>query len=99
MALGLGFGSIEADTYLVAHDDGSKNLMVGHEKRDLRTGRTLQSVYLDPILHILDKRNHDRSENETWVGLLADDPHAEVQLVIDFVRHHLSAPGTPLSAD
>ena len=57
---------------------------------DLKRDRTLQSIYLDPILRILDERNMDEGLNESWVGLLHDDPTAEVQLVIDFVRHLLS---------
>lgn len=88
-ALGLGFGSIEVDTYLQSHDDGSKTLPVGHIPVDLKRDRTLQSIYLDPIMRILDERNGDRTTDESWVGLLLDDPSAEVQLVIDFVRHLL----------
>jgi hypothetical protein len=60
--------------------------MVGHIPVDLRHHRTLASVYLDPILKILDDRNTGRQPNSTWVGLFEDDPLAEAQLVIDFVR-------------
>jgi hypothetical protein len=83
--LGLGFGSIEADTWLV-DQHGAPRLMVGHVPVDLERHRTLQTVYLDPILEILEERNADRLPNETWVGLLKDDPTADIQLVIDFVR-------------
>jgi hypothetical protein len=62
--------------------------MVGHVPVDLERHRTLQTVYLDPILKILEERNADRLPNETWVGLLKDDPTADIQLVIDFVRLH-----------
>lgn len=44
-ALELGLGSIEADIYL--EDD---ELRVGHERWQLRKGRTLQSMYLNPLL-------------------------------------------------
>lgn len=43
-ALELGLGSIEADIYLV---DGE--LRVGHERWQLRPGKTLQAMYLDPL--------------------------------------------------
>ncbi|MEO3790569.1 phosphatidylinositol-specific phospholipase C/glycerophosphodiester phosphodiesterase family protein [Nonomuraea sp. B10E15] len=44
-ALDHGFTSVEADIYLV---DGE--LRVGHDPEDLRPGRTLQSLYLDPLI-------------------------------------------------
>lgn len=43
-ALAHGFTSVEADIYLV---DGE--LLVGHDPADLVPGRTLQSLYLDPL--------------------------------------------------
>ncbi len=43
-ALDHGFGSVEADVYLV---DGK--LLVGHERKDLRPDRTLEKLYLDPL--------------------------------------------------
>ncbi len=44
-ALDHGFCSVEADVFLV---DGK--LLVAHERSELRTGRTLQALYLDPLL-------------------------------------------------
>jgi hypothetical protein len=43
-ALDYGFGSVEADIYLV---DGQ--LLIGHDRKDLRPGRTLEKLYLDPL--------------------------------------------------
>jgi hypothetical protein len=43
-ALGHGFSSVEADIFLV---DGK--LLVGHNRLELRSSRTLQSLYLDPL--------------------------------------------------
>lgn len=43
-ALDQGFLSVEADIYLV---DGE--LQVGHDRKDLKKGRTLESLYLDPL--------------------------------------------------
>lgn len=43
-ALDQGFLSVEADIFLV---DGE--LRVGHDRKDLKPGRTLESLYLDPL--------------------------------------------------
>ncbi len=43
-ALDQGFLSVEADVFLV---DGE--LRVGHDRKDLKPGRTLESLYLDPL--------------------------------------------------
>lgn len=53
-ALDHGFTSVEADVYLV---DGE--LLVGHDPEDLRPGRTLQSLYLDPLADRV-RANHGR---------------------------------------
>jgi glycerophosphoryl diester phosphodiesterase len=44
-ALSFGFCSVEADVFLV---DGE--LLVGHSRSELHTERTLESLYLDPLL-------------------------------------------------
>lgn len=43
-ALDRGFCSVEADIWLTA-----EGLLVAHDRRDLKSGRTLQSLYLDPL--------------------------------------------------
>src|SRR5437868_14769766 len=43
-ALDHGFCSVEADIWLV---DGQ--LLIGHDRKDLKPGRTLESLYLDPL--------------------------------------------------
>ena len=73
--------------------------MVGHVPVDLQRHRTLQTVYLEPIFDILEKRNEGKLPKETWIGLLEDDPTAEVQLVIDFVSHKTSFLDTCLPID
>ncbi len=47
-ALAQGFTSVEADVYL--QPDGA--LLVAHEPQQVRTGRTLQSLYLEPLRQI-----------------------------------------------
>jgi hypothetical protein len=51
-ALSHGFTSVEADVYLVGGE-----LLVGHDPEDLIPGRTLQSLYLDPLAHRV-RANH-----------------------------------------
>ncbi len=43
-ALEQGFCSVEADVFLVGSD-----LLVGHSKDELKPGRTLEALYLDPL--------------------------------------------------
>lgn len=47
-ALARGFGSVEADIWLV---DGA--LLVAHDRKDLRPERTLQSLYLEPLRQLV----------------------------------------------
>jgi hypothetical protein len=48
-ALELGFTALEADVFLV---DGQ--LLLGHGRKDLVAGRTLSSVYLDPLAELVE---------------------------------------------
>jgi alkaline phosphatase len=47
-AFSLGFGSIESDVYAV-----NGQLWVAHDAKDLKATRTLQKLYLDPIIQVL----------------------------------------------
>ncbi|KAK0465087.1 uncharacterized protein EV420DRAFT_1475316 [Desarmillaria tabescens] len=51
-ALSLGVASVEADVWLV-----NKTLYVGHEEAALTKDRTLDSLYIRPLLSILDLQN------------------------------------------
>ena len=60
-------------------------LLIGHESNDV-SNATLQAVYLDPLMAILEKNNAGRNVVAgDWVGLYPDDPKAEVQIMIDCV--------------
>lgn len=67
-ALDHGFTSVEADVWLV---DGE--LLVAHDSRDLEPGRTLESLYLDPLREIV--HGNGGSVYPDWDGSL--------QLLID----------------
>ncbi len=49
-AFDAGFGSIEADVFVDKED-----LYVAHNREDIRAGRTLQALYLEPLLNSLKK--------------------------------------------
>jgi glycerophosphoryl diester phosphodiesterase len=72
-AMELGFGSIEADVYLV---DGK--LLVGHNRKDLKPDRTLDGMYLRPLATAI-KAHHghvykERGEVILLVDIKADGP-------------------------
>ncbi|MFK7740436.1 MAG: hypothetical protein AB8H80_08930 [Planctomycetota bacterium] len=79
-ALELGLGSLEADIYLV---DGE--LCVGHERWQLRPGRTLERLYLDPLrLAVARAGGSLRSDGEPLVLLV--DIKADGQRVYQTLR-------------
>jgi hypothetical protein len=51
-ALDHGFVSVEADIHLV-----NGELLVAHDREDVRPGRTLEALYLDPLRNILTERD------------------------------------------
>tara|TARA_R110002072_G_scaffold174303_5_gene329516 strand:- start:13341 stop:14156 length:816 start_codon:yes stop_codon:yes gene_type:complete len=64
-ALQFGLGSLEADIYLV---DGE--LRVGHERWQLRPGRTLQAMYLDPLRALVKEHGALRTDGQPLVLLV-----------------------------
>ncbi|QZY29716.1 glycerophosphodiester phosphodiesterase family protein [Nocardioides coralli] len=67
-ALDHGFSSVEADVWLV---DGE--LLVAHDRHEVRPGRTLESLYLDPLVERAEQQ--DGAVYEDWDGVF--------QLLID----------------
>jgi len=74
MAYNEGFGSVEADIFLEDNE-----LLVGHNVKELRSDRTLASLYLDPIRDCIEK-NH---------GYVFADSSRQLQLLIDVKRDSL----------
>jgi hypothetical protein len=66
-ALDQGFGSVEADVFLV---DGA--LLVGHARADLRPERTLQKLYLDPLRARIKANGGRVYKNGPAIWLLVD---------------------------
>ncbi|GAW23183.1 hypothetical protein ANO14919_127330 [Xylariales sp. No.14919] len=82
-ALTAGCTGIEADVWL--SDDG-KDLLVGHDRPSSRSTKTLQSMYIEPLLGILNGRNPTwatDSEDDRAQGIFATQPNTTVVLMID----------------
>lgn len=66
-ALDLGFCSVEADVWLVGDE-----LLVGHDKSELKAERTLEALYLRPLAVRCDRGNGWVYESGRTVTLLVD---------------------------
>lgn len=84
-ALAAGCTGVEADIWLT--DDGT-DLLVGHDPGSLSRNRTLRSMYLDPLLEILESEN----PASTWAnhtpydrarGVFKQQPNTTLVLLID----------------
>jgi hypothetical protein len=80
-ALGTGCISVEADVWLVDDD-----LLVGHAEGELTHERTLQSLYIDPLVEVLEYMNLHTSSDRTKElnGVFYQDPAQTLVLLIDF---------------
>jgi hypothetical protein len=66
-ALEQGFCSVEADVYLA-----NGKLLVGHAKDELKSERTLASLYMNPLKKIIQKNHRRVHPNYPWFTLLVD---------------------------
>ena len=60
--------SIEADIYLYG-----TRLLVAHDKKELATAKTLDSLYLQPIIELFRKHNGTISEDRSYTAVLMID--------------------------
>ncbi|KAI0870528.1 hypothetical protein GGS24DRAFT_474889 [Hypoxylon argillaceum] len=82
-ALTAGCIGIEADVWL--SDDG-KDLLIGHNRASLKSTKTLQSMYIEPLLEILNSHNPTWDANSAYdraQGIFATRPNTTVVLMID----------------
>lgn len=80
-ALAVGCISVEADVWLAEDSE----LLVSHSWKTTRQARTLNSLYLKPLLRIFDKRNVSQaSVEDKEIGIFDADPNVSVVLLIDF---------------
>ncbi|ETN44861.1 uncharacterized protein HMPREF1541_09736 [Cyphellophora europaea CBS 101466] len=82
-ALSVGCSGVEADVWLYNDD-----LFVGHTVASLSTNRTLRSLYINPLLEILDKQNPTTefhpSLDKPRNGVYDTAPRQTLILLIDF---------------
>ncbi|KAH7120437.1 hypothetical protein B0J13DRAFT_567925 [Dactylonectria estremocensis] len=90
-AIAAGCPSVEADVW---HQDG--DLYVGHREFELRANRTLRSLYIDPLINIIERQNNlppcDPGKpcgsrwltDERFAGVFSAEPDQPLVLVIDF---------------
>jgi hypothetical protein len=86
-ALAAGCTGVEADIHLPT-ESGSKDLLVGHNKKSLRSDRTLQKLYTGPLVKILERLNNNSaipSEGGSgWKGLFQESQNTTLTLLLDF---------------
>ncbi|KAG4026777.1 hypothetical protein MFRU_036g00110 [Monilinia fructicola] len=86
-ALAAGCTGVEADIWL-NDKAGSEDLLVGHSLRSLRNDRTLQSLYIKPIITILEYQNNFSTAPEEGIkkfnGVFQSSPNTTLTLLLDF---------------
>jgi len=88
LAFQKGFGSIEADIYFV-----NDTLFVAHNKQDIKPGRTLKNLYLDPLKQALDSNS---KRNLKLLIDIKDDYTVTLPLLVKelhFLEEYLSTQG------
>jgi len=81
-AINYGCTSVEADVWLF---DGE--LYVGHSTSSLTRNRTFQSLYIDPLVQIVDKQNPSTdfvNGTQTHNVVFDEDPDQTLVLLVDF---------------
>jgi hypothetical protein len=81
-ALAYGCTGVEADVWLF-----SDELFVGHNTNALAQGRTFRSMYVDPLVDILDRQNLANDFTETTAnknGVFETAPSQTLVLLVDF---------------
>lgn len=79
-AIHYGCTGVEADVWLFDDD-----LYVGHDTASLTRNRTFRSLYINPLVDILDKQNPQTEfNNSTRNGVFDEDPSQTLVLLVDF---------------
>jgi hypothetical protein len=81
-AIHYGCTSVEADVWFL---DGE--LYVGHSTSSLTRNRTFQSLYIDPLIQIIDKQNPSTdfvNGTQTHNGVFDEEPDQTLVLLVDF---------------
>ena len=99
-ALSTGCTGVEADIWFDDLTPNSSELLVSHARKAVTPDRTLRSLYIDPLLSILNAQNAGLQPTAPRVGVYDTDPSATLVLMLDFkengtdlwplVQHHLT---------
>jgi hypothetical protein len=82
-ALHYGCTGVEADVWHIGDD-----LFVGHSTSSLTPNRTLTSLYVDPLVALLDKQNPNTTFGDTKNhGVFDEDPNQTLVLLVDMKTH------------
>lgn len=83
-ALRQGCVGVEADVWLFDAPEHSDSLYVGHERAALQPNRTFQSLYIQPLVDILERQN-PKTEfyNDNYRGVFDMDPNQTLTLLVD----------------
>lgn len=79
-AIHYGCTGVEADVWLF-----DEELYVGHDTASLTRNRTFRSLYVNPLVEILDRQNPQTEfNNSTRHGVFDEDPSQTLVLLVDF---------------
>lgn len=81
-AISWGCTGVEADVWQM---HGEKELLVGHSKASLSRKRTFRSLYVDPLVELLDSMNPTTDFAKTaGHGVFDEEPEQTLVLLVDF---------------
>jgi len=86
-ALGSGCISVEADVWYFENDQHEPELFVGHTTAALSNAATLRSMYIDPLVNIIERMNAANSvagRSALPRGVFYQNPNQALSLLIDF---------------
>lgn len=83
-AIRQGATGVEADVWLFNETAKRDTLYVGHVEAALQPARTFQSLYIQPIVEILERQNPETEfYNGTWRGVFDTNPNQTLTLLVD----------------
>ncbi|KAK5098360.1 Altered inheritance of mitochondria protein 6 [Lithohypha guttulata] len=86
-AVEAGCTGVEADVWLLP-DRATDDLLVGHSRASLIQQRTFRSLYIEPLVEILDKQNPNTTYHSTLDlprnGVFDTNPEQDLVLLVDF---------------
>ncbi|KAF3760282.1 hypothetical protein M406DRAFT_269413, partial [Cryphonectria parasitica EP155] len=83
-ALGHGCTGVEADVWLFDEPERSDTLYIGHQEAALQPNRTFQSLYIQPLVDVLERQN-PKTEfyAEKYRGVFDTNPEQTLVLLVD----------------